>query len=803
MLINYLKQTWRSITKHKTYSILNIIGLSAGLTCFAFIALWVSDELSYDKFNTNYDRIVRLVSTTKTETGIVESAVSSAPMAKALKDDYPEVENTVRLDMHEEIVEYKNQQVLQPGILLTDPSFFDVFSYKLSRGNVTTALNEPYTIVLTQTTAKKYFGDADPMEKTLIIFLKDSTGRGASYKITGIMPDPPKNAHFTFSMLASFKTVEVADPDVLTIDGWGDASFYTYLLLKKGVDYKTFSNKITQFYGPHIGNLFNVWKPIYSYKLQPLSDIHLRSNLQYEIAPVGNITQVYIFFTIGVFILLLAGINYTNLATARAAGRAKETAVKKVAGAAKKQLIIQYLSESVITAFIALLLSLITCVLLQPSFNRLTGKELSLFSSPLLLLFLLGVTIFTGIISGIYPAIVLSAFKPAIVLKGSFKSSDKGILLRKTLVVSQFVITIILMTGIIIINAQMSFIQHKDLGYNKDALIYLAVNGNADVIKGYAAFRNDLLSNPQISGMATSNSLIVGGLSSGGAETIDSRGNPLQVNTSRLRVDENYMNVYGIKLLAGKNFTGSSANDTTRQIILNEMAVKKFGWKTPEAAIGKPFKMGDQQGMIIGVVNNFHYSSLQQPIAPLAIYPLQNHFSRITLKVDMRQTKQVIPFIQNTWKKHFAAALFDYDFVSRQIKRQYEAEERFTTIFFYFSVLSLLIACLGLYGLISYTIFQKTKEIGIRKVLGATANSIAAMLSAGFLKLVLLACFIAIPVAWFVMNKWLENFAYRVNISWWMFSAAGLIVVLIALITVSFQSVKAALANPVKSLRTE
>ncbi|HEX5153769.1 MAG TPA: ABC transporter permease [Parafilimonas sp.] len=791
------------MTKHKVYSILNIIGLSAGLTCFAFIALWVNDELSFDKFNTNYDRIVRLVSTTKTETGVVESAVSGAPMAKALKDDYPEVENTVRMDMHEEIVEHEKQQVLQPGILLTDPSFFNVFSYKLSRGNAATALNEPYTIVLTQSTAKKYFGDEDPMGKTLVIFLKDSTGRGASYKVTGVMPDPPENAHFTFNMLASFKTVEVADPDVLTIDGWGDASYYTYLLLKKGVDYKTFSNKITHFYGKHIGDLFNIWKPIYSYKLQPLSDIHLRSNLQYEIAPVGNITQVYIFFTIGIFILLLAGINYTNLATARATGRAKETAVKKVTGAAKKQLIAQYLSESVLTAFIALLFSLLTCFLLQPFFNRLTGKELSLFSFPLLLLFLSSVTIFTGIISGIYPAIVLSAFKPAIVLKGSFKSSDKGILLRKTLVVSQFVITIILMTGIVIINAQMSFIQHKDLGYNKDALIYLAVNGNADVIKGYAAFRNDLLSNPQISGIATSNSLIVGGLSSGGAETIDIRGNLLHVNTSRLRVDEHYMNVYGIKLLAGKNFTVNSANDTTRQIILNELAVKKFGWETAGDAIGKPFKIGGQQGMVIGVTNNFHYSSLQQPIEPLAIYPLQNHFSRITLKVDMAQTKQVISFIQSIWKKHFASALFAYDFVSRQIKRQYESEGRFTTIFFYFSVLSLLIACLGLYGLISFTIFQKTKEIGIRKVLGATANSIAAMLSAGFLKLVLLACFFAVPMAWYIMNKWLENFAYRVNISWWMFSAAGLIVVIIALITVSFQSVKAALANPVESLRTE
>ncbi len=803
MFKNYLKQTWRNIVKNKTYSLLNIVGLAAGLTCFALIALWVTDELSYDKFNTNCDRIVRLISTEKNETGISESAVTSAPMAKALQHDYAEVENTVRLRMREEIVTYKNQQVLQQGILLTDPSFFDVFSYHITRGNVATALSEPYSIILTESTAKKYFGDKDPMGQTLVLNMYDSTGYGAAYKITGIMPDPPKNAHFTFNMLASFKTIEVANPDVLTIDGWGDNSFYTYLLLKKGVGYKAFSKKISEFYGKYIGDLFNIWKLIYIYKLQPLSDIHLRSNLEHEIAPTGNITQVYIFSIIGILILLLAGINYTNLATARSAGRAKEVSVKKVAGASKQQLVMQYLSESVFTAIIALLFSFLLSFLSQPFFNEVTGKNLYLFSSPLLLSFLLGVTIFLGVLSGIYPAIVLSSFKPALILKGAFKSRGKGILLRKTLVVSQFVITIILITGIVIIYSQMSFIKHKDLGYNKDALLYLKVNGNTDVIKGYSAFKNELENSPLISGVATSNSMIVGGLGSGGSETVDIKGNPLQVNTSRLRTDADYLNVYGIKLLAGRNFTRNASADTIRLVILNEMAVKKFGWQNDETAIGKPFKMGNQKGIVIGVTNNFHFNSLEQTIEPLAIYPLDNHFSRITLKVDIKKANQVVALIENTWKKDFPFALFDYDFVSQQIKEQYLSEERFSTIFLYFSILSLLIACLGLYGLISYTIFQKTKEIGIRKILGATPNRIAAMLSGDFLKLVLFACIIAVPIAWYVMNMWLQNFAYRVNLFWWMFTAAGLLVLFIALITVSFQAIKAAIANPVKSLRTE
>lgn len=308
---------------------------------------------------------------------------------------------------------------------------------------------------------------------------------------------------------------------------------------------------------------------------------------------------------------------------------------------------------------------------------------------------------------------------------------------------------------------------------------------------------------PHISGVATSNSMIVGGLAGGGSETVDSKGNPLQVTTSRLRVDNDYFDVYGIKILAGRNFAKTATSDTIRQVILNEMAVKKFGWKNNDAAIGKPFQMGDQKGRVIGVTNNFHFSSLQQTIEPLAIYPLQNHFSRITLKVDITKADKILAFVENTWKKHFSSALFDYDFVNQEIKAQYQAEERFSKIFSYFSILSLLIACLGLYGLISYTIFQKTKEIGIRKVLGASVNGIAAMLSGDFLKLVLLACIVALPVAWVVMNKWLQGFAYRVSLSWWMFAVAGLLVLLVALVTVSFQSIKAAIANPVKSLRTE
>ena len=802
MIRNYLKQTWRSLVKNKTYSVLNIVGLSVGLTCFTLIALWINDELSYDKFNTNYDRIVRLTGIEKREAGINESAVSSAPMAKALKDDYPEIENTVRFDMHEELVMHNGQQVLQPGILLTDPSIFDIFTYRITKGNIHSALNEPYSIILTRSTAKKYFGEADPMGKVLVIYMNDSTGRGAPYTVTGVMPDPPKNAHFTFSMLASFKTVEVANPDVLTVDGWGDASFYTYLLLKKGVDHKALSNKIAQFYGKYIGDRFDIWRHIYFYKLQPLRDIHLRSDLQYEIAATGNAKQVYIFSTIAIFILLLAGINYTNLATARSVNRAKEVGIKKVVGAGKRQLLLQYLFESVFTGILAFGLSVTLSVLLQPFFYQLTGKDLSLFSYPLLLAFLVGVTVLLGLISGIYPAIILSGFKPIGILKGAFKSSNKGIVLRKALVISQFVITIILVTGIIIISSQMSYIKHKDLGYDKDGLIFLLVHGNTDVINGYNAFKNEVLSSPLVFGATVSNTLL-GSLGSGGSETVDANGNPLQVNTSRLRVDADYFKVHGIKLIAGQNFGIHAGTDSVRPIILNENAIRTFGWKDPGTAIGKSFIMGGQPGKVIGVVKDFHFSTLQHLISPLVIFPSQDRFSRITLKVDVSKLPQTTVWLEKTWKKHFPSALLDYSYSENAFEDQYREEAKFSTIFFYFSILSLLIACLGLYGLISYTTIQKTKEIGIRKVLGATANGIAAMLSGSFLKLVSVACVIAMPVAWYIMNRWLEDFAYRTHIAWWMFGIAGILVLVIALITVSFEAIKAAIANPVKSLRTE
>jgi len=800
MLWNYVKIAYRNLLKNRVYSLINIGGLSVGLTCFAFIALWVQDELNYDTFNQHYDRIFRLTTSKKTENELAQSARTSAPMAQALKANYAEVEATVRLLRRAEIiVQQRGTQTLESRIMFTDPSFFTVFSYGLVRGNALTALTNPYSLVLTESTARKYFGETDPIGKNLLVFVFDSTGRGANYTVTGVTPDPPKNSHFTFSMLGSFKTVEANKPKIQTAEGWRDMEYYTYLLLKKDVDYQAFAAKTKQFYEKQTGD----HKEPYLTDLQPLGDIHLRSSLDDEIGPTGTISQVYIFSTIGLVILLLAGINYTNLATARSLSRAKEVGVKKVVGAVKFQLIFSYLLESILIALLALGVAWGTSALLQSFFNTFTGKNLSLFSSPRLLLFLTGVTLLLGILAGMYPAFVLSTFKPAQVLKNAKTGGMKGVFLRQALVVSQFIITLLLINSIVVISSQLAYIQKKNLGYEKDALLFLQLNGNADVINGYEAFKAEVSASPLIGGVTTSNSLLINGLGVQPATTIDRKGKTLEVRTARIAVDADYLPVYGIKLLAGANFAPFVTDDTIQPVIINEQAVRKFGWSRPEEAIGKPFRVDNRAGTIMGVVRDFHFHSLQHAIEPLAIFQRTTYFSRITARIDRQQAGQTVAFLERVWSKHFPNAFFHYNFYDLQVADQYESEARFSTILSTFSFLSLLIACLGLYGLIAYTITQKTKEIGIRKIVGATVGSLVVILLRDFLKPVVVAGLIALPGSWYLMSRWLQNFVYRIDLAWWMFAVAVAGVIGIALLTVSFQSVKAALANPIKSLRSE
>ncbi|HEY9000646.1 MAG TPA: ABC transporter permease [Mucilaginibacter sp.] len=802
MIGNLIKTAFRSLTSHKGFTLLNIGGLATGLTCFIFIALWIQDEWSYDKFNSKADRIVRVVSKVTTPSESFEQAVTGAPLANALKNDFPEVENTVRLDEKNAIVKLGNNQADEDGILLTDPSFFDVFDYHLSQGDAKTALNAPYTIILTRSMAKKYFSDKDPVGKTLLIYLFDPSGRGALYKITGVMPDAPVNAHFTFNFIISFKTLETYAPQAAA--EWDKNEHYTYLLLRDKSDLKKIEAKLPAFAKRHEVKEMQDAHSHLNFSLQPLTSIHLTSHLRYEIAPTGTLQNIYIFGTIGLVILLIAGINYMNLATAGASRRAKETGVKKVLGAQKRQLIMQHLCESLLIVFVSFLLALLLTSLLQPAFTQLSGKKLLLFDAPGLLVFLLVLTFLLGMLSGLYPAFLITAYKPAEVLKGKSTAASGGAGLRKALVVLQFTISIILIAGILIVSDQLSYIQHKDLGYQKDALLTLKTNGNTDVMENFSAFKNALLTRPLVSGVTTSNSILAGGLGNRGITTVSGNGDRVNSVMYSLKADQHYIEVYGMKLVAGRNFYENIVADSLSYIV-NEAVVKSFGWKNPEDAINKLFNASGKDGKIVGVVKDFHFNSLHQQVEPLVIMPRfpGQRFSQITVRIDMNDPQKAVKWVTDNWQKAFPGALPEYSFMDKKLNDQYQSETRFSKFFLYFSVLSLIIACLGLFGLTAFTVQQKVKEIGIRKVLGASVSSITTMLSADFLKLILIAAFIAFPVAWYVMNKWLEDFAYRITISWWTFIASGVIVLIVAFSTIGFQTIKAAMANPVKSLRSE
>lgn len=811
MVLNYVKTAWRNLTKNKLYTVLNIAGLSIGLTCFAFIALWIQDEWSYDRFNEKADRIYRVGGRIFSDAETFEHAVSAVPLGPALKNDYPEVEQSVRFDINDAVVKRENRTFVEDGILLTDPSFFDVFSYRLTVGDPKTALKDPYSIVLTESMAKKYFGNANPIGQSLVIMLHDSSGKGAPYTITGLMPDAPRNAHFTFNFLVSFETLIAHNRAELTSDdAWGDNSYYTYILLKKGVDHKAFEAKLPQFYDRHvmpISRRYGATKRTAEYLLMPLTDIHLKSHVRYEISPTGNLTNLYIFGTVGLFILLLAGINYMNLATARSVKRAKEVGVKKVMGVSKGQLVSQYLLESVLLAVISFGVALAFCYSFQAVFHRLTDKPISVFNAPALLGFMLSISLVVGLLSGAYPAFFISSYQPVAVLKGSFATSGKGVWLRKSLVILQFSITIVLLVGILVIHSQLSFIQNKNLGYNKDALLNVKINGDIDVQRKIEPFKNDLLKSPYIKNMTTSNSILVGGMGNNGMETVDSRGKKIQTSIFRLMIDHDYVTTMGMKIVAGRNFSkefpADNRTDSTQNFIVNVAAVKAFGWKNPENAIGKPFMMSGRRGKVVGVVNDFNFNSLQHRVEPLAMVLRGFGFSRIILNIDSQSPHEAVASLESQWKKHFPTSYLEYDFVDKKLGEQYQAEARFSKIFLYFSLLSILIACLGLYGLTTFATEQRTKEIGIRKVLGASVVSVTTLITKDFVKLVLIACLIAFPVAYFAMDRWLQDFAYKINIEWWVFILAGLLAVFVALLTVSFQSIKAALVNPVKSLRSE
>jgi len=793
MIKNYFKIALRNLWRHRGFSFINIAGLSIGITAGFFIFMYVAFELSYDKFHSKADRIYRLVTDIKTPSETINTDVTSWAFAPNIKADLPEVESFVRTSGGSFLVRRGNIKFQEERSMFADSTFFKVFDFKLLQGDPKTALTAPASIVFTESTAKKYFGKANPMGQTVLI-----TGDAIPAKVTGIMKDFPENSQIKADMVISMTSLTQNFNKGID-NQWGNFGATTYLLLKPGTTQKALEAKLPAFLQNRDGEGMKKSQMFYTLFLEPLKTVYLYSKRGGQ--ETGSISNVYIFGIVAIFILLIACINFINLTTARSVERAKEVGIRKVVGAERGQLASQFIGESVVLCIIAFILTLIFSALLLPMFNQLAGKTISagIFSNWYYLTILFVTSVGIGLLAGIYPALVLSSFKPVMVLKGRFSGSNKGNVLRKTLVVAQFSISIALIIGTIVVYTQMDFMRNRDLGFSKDQMLVL--NTNDDPAKDALKQAISLL--PGVKSTASASS-IPGGGNSGAYSEIENKKGDLQIaNLDLYFVDYDYVNQFKIKMVAGRSFSRDFSTDTAQAMLINEAAVKLFGYSSPQQAIGRRFKQWGREGKIVGVMKDFHFRSLQEVIKPLTMRIELRNLDLITVKVSPKNLSSTLAQIESKWKELIPNRQYNYYFLDEFFDRQYRSEQRFGKLFFNFAVLAIFISCLGLLGLASYSTLQRTREIGIRKVLGASVPGIVNLLSVDFLKLVTASFFIAMPLAWYFMHKWLQDFAYRIDISWWIFVLAGILAIMIAIATISFQAIKAAMSNPVKSLRSE
>ncbi|HEX7458026.1 MAG TPA: ABC transporter permease [Ginsengibacter sp.] len=793
MIKNYFKIALRKLWGHKVFSLINIMGLAVGMTACFLIYLYVHFETSYDAFNKKAGRIYRIVTDIKTPSDMLHWSSTSAPMAINMQKDFPEVESAVRINGQSFLVKKGNDKFQENNTIMADSTLFKIFDFPLVYGDKNTALKEPMSVVLSQTTAKKYFGNVNPVGQSVLL-----TGDAINATITGVMKDIPENSQIKADMIVSMSSQKQIYKQSIDSE-WAAFNLVSYLLLKPNTNPKNLAAKFPAFLDLHTGKKLKDAQMSFTLFLEPLRDVYLYSTR--DDSKTGNINNVYIFSIIAIFILLIACINFINLTTARSAERAKEVGIRKVAGAGRFQLAKQFIGESVVISFVAFIISILLCSLLLPLFNQLAGKQVStpFFYHPLYIVSLLFIAIGIGILAGFYPALVLSSFRPVAVLKGRFATGTRGIILRKGLVIFQFTISIILIIGTVIVYTQLNYMRSQDLGFNKDQTMVIDTNQD----KNKDAFKESLSSVPGVLSTSFSSTVPGDGNSTAYSKVENKSGDMQTASLDIYFVDFNYINQYKIKVIAGRGFSKDFATDTTQAMVINESASKLLGYNSPQQAIGKKFDQWGRQGKIIGVVKDFHYQALQEPIRPLTMRIEPGGYQLLSIKVAGNNLPSTIKAIQSKWDQIIPNRPFEYTFLNESFDKQYRAEDRFGNLFFYFAILAIFISCLGLLGLASYSTIQRTKEIGVRKVLGASVPDIINLLSKDFLKLVLLAFVIASPVAWIFMNKWLKDFAYRTGLAWWMFVFAGIAAIIIAFVTISFQAIKAAVANPVKSLRTE
>ena len=800
MFRNYLKIAWRNLTRNKGYSAITVTGLSVGLAACLVLFMYITHELSYDDFQTKADRLVRVTMEYSMDGRVANIPQTGTKVAPALGRNFPEIEAGVRLIGRDGVVINGDQSFSEKRIVFADSAFFTLFSFPLLSGNPKTVLAGPNLVALSATKARTYFGLADPVGKILRI---NTGGSFREYTVTGIVGDCPENSQIKYDLITSFATLPAAKSEE-----WYSANYSTYLLLRQPDDLARLQAKIPGFMRTQLGDGETSSGSYLTYNLEPIRRVHLYSDVDGFFEPNGNLTYLYLFGSIALLILLIACVNYVNLATSRAVERVQEVGVRKVMGARQGQLFGQFIGESTIITTLSLVLALLLVALLLPAFNTLSDRHFSIsfWAEPghLFLLPVIGVVI--SLLAGSYPAFVLARFQPLRVLKGHLTTVGAG-QLRKALIVFQFAITSLLIIGTLLIKNQLAFIQNRKLGYNKDHVLMLPVD--RQVLEKIRVIKTEFKQDSDVEqvSLASESPVFVQG---GYGVRRESRPDDEYKMVAGLQIDEDYVKTMGLRLVAGRDLALTDVEQASvpdgdslnyYHFIPNESAVKALGW-TPQQAIGQKIDMNGRKGEIKAVVADFHFASLKQKIGPLLLFP-EKGGETLLVKLAGHQLGNTLQVLEQKWRTLMPERPFSYAFVDSEFERLYADETRTGQIFSVFAMLSVFLACLGLFGLSAYTTAQRRKEIGIRKVLGASVTSIVALLSKDFLKLVLLAIVIASPIAWYAMHRWLADFAYRVDISWWVFGLAGLMAISIALLTVGFQSVKAALTNPVKSLRSE
>jgi len=787
MIKNYLKTAWRNLLSNKMFSLINISGLALGMTCALLIMLWIKDETRMDKFHANGKRLFRVMENQYYEGSISTFTATPGIFAENVVKDIPEIQLASQALWEEEPLFTVGDKFFKEKGRYVQKDFLRMFSFKLVKGDPNTALARPDAVVISKMLAEKYFGRQDPVGKLI------NVDNEQNVIVTGVLGEVPKTSSLQFDFLMSydiwFKKNDWAKE-------WGNNGPLCYVMLEPNASSDKVNAKIKNYLKTKNKDS-NV-----ELFLQNYGESYLYSDWDNGKQTGGRIEYVRIFSIVAVIILVIACINFMNLATARSLKRAREIGVRKVVGAGKRQLIAQFMGESLFVSFLAICLSLLIVALLIPSFNALTDKKLELdFSNPFFLLLLLGLTLVTGIISGSYPSLFMSSLKPIIVLKGILKFNTGATLFRKGLVVFQFALSIVLILGMIVIYRQIDYIHNKNLGFAKEDLLYIPLEGALQ--KSYPTFKDELLRQPGIKSVSSSQSgpLEVGSSTQGVRWPGKDTTKLILFSTNPITYD--YIKTMGIQLKEGRDFDPSFSLDTNNYLV-NEAALRKIGYKDP---IGKELTMWGDKGSIVGVMKDYHHNSLHVPIEPLILRLFKkswnSYWGNVLVRTEKGKTKQAIASMEKTYRQFNPGFPFRYFFTDAEMLKNYKAEHTVSKLSKYFAFLAIFISCLGLFGLVTFTAQQRVKEIGIRKVLGASVSGIVRMLSKDFIKLVLLAAVIAFPVAWWAMNRWLGDFAYRVHIGWWVFVVSGIAAMLIALLTVSFQAIKSAIASPVKSLRTE